>query len=397
MLGQRAWGSDVKSEIRSTVDVEGHCREARAARAADAGGRRAAVRAPRSARSGGPGQSRARAATRRPDLLQLQHSHRSDERLRGELPVLLVRAAAAGRSRFLHDVARRRMAEAARAPRSAAHRSARRQRPASRLAVRVLPRDASGLQTHPSRDSPEVFYGCGDRVLRRSLRHDGRAGTARADGRGARVAARRGSRGVRRACAAENLPRQGGRQSMAVDPSHRARSGHEVERHDAVRPHRDERRAGRSHAARPRAAGRDGRLSGVHPAGVSSRQQPDAQAACADRFGHAARARRVAAHARQHPARESVLDCDRRRAGADGAVVWRRRSRRHRAGREDLPHGGIAHARGADDARHRAHHPRAQAARPSSATRSTTSCGRLRRRRQPCRTRPQRRRKNRYN
>ena len=65
---------------------------------------------------------------------------------------------------------------------------------------------------------------------------------------------------------------------------------------------------------------------------------------------HAARARGGAADARQHPAREGVLDCDRRRGGADGAVVRRRRSRRHRAGREDLPHGRRAHARG-DDAR----------------------------------------------
>ena len=38
-----------------------------------------------------------------------------------------------------------------------------------------------------------------------------------------------------------------------------------------------------------------------------------------------------------------------RRGGADGAVVRRRRSRRHRAGREDLPHGRLAHARGDDD------------------------------------------------
>ena len=61
--------------------------------------------------------------------------------------------------------------------------------------------------------------------------------------------------------------------------------------------------------------------------------------------------------ARQHPAREGVLDCDRRRGGADGAVVRRRRPRRHRAGREDLPHGRFADARGHDDARDLAAHP----------------------------------------
>ncbi len=73
-----------------------------------------------------------------------------------------------------------------------------------------------------------------------------------------------------------------------------------------------------------RAAGRDRRLPGVHPAGVSSGQQPDAQAAGAERHRHAARARRLAADARQHSAHQGVLDCDRAGGGADGALVWRR-------------------------------------------------------------------------
>ena len=47
------------------------------------------------------------------------------------------------------------------------------------------------------------------------------------------------------------------------------------------------------------AAGRDRRLPGVHPAGVPSRQQPDAQAAAAAGVGHAARARGGAADPRQ--------------------------------------------------------------------------------------------------
>ena len=55
--------------------------------------------------------------------------------------------------------------------------------------------------------------------------------------------------------------------------------------------------ARRSHAARARAAGRDRRLPGVHPARVSSRQQPDAQAAGAERRRHAARPRGGAADA----------------------------------------------------------------------------------------------------
>ena len=77
-----------------------------------------------------------------------------------------------------------------------------------------------------------------------------------------------------------------------------------------------------------------------------------------DRIRHASRPRGFETDARQHSPRESVLDCDRSRAGADGTVVRRRRSRRHRAGREDLPHGGLSHTGGVDDQRYRAHYPR---------------------------------------
>ena len=54
---------------------------------------------------------------------------------------------------------------------------------------------------------------------------------------------------------------------------------HAHQRDDAVRAHRDDGGARGSHAAGARAAGRDARPPGVHSAGVSSRQQPDAQAA----------------------------------------------------------------------------------------------------------------------
>ena len=58
-------------------------------------------------------QPGAREAARRPHLLQLQHPPRSDQRLRRELPVLLVRAAEAGRSGRVHDVARGGVGQAA--------------------------------------------------------------------------------------------------------------------------------------------------------------------------------------------------------------------------------------------------------------------------------------------
>ena len=159
----------------------------------------------RSARGRLARQPRAREAARRAHLLQLQHPPRSDQRLRGELPVLLVRAAEAGRPGRLHDVARGGVGQAAAARAPAAHRSPRRQRPASRSAVRLLHGAAARLQADPARHPPEVLHRRRDRVLRRSLRHDRRAGAARADGGRARFAAGRRRRDLRRARAPEDL------------------------------------------------------------------------------------------------------------------------------------------------------------------------------------------------
>ena len=67
---------------------------------------------------------------------------------------------------------------------------------------------------------------------------------------------------------------------------------HAHQRHDAVRPHRDDGGAGRPSAAGARPAGRDGWFPGLHPARVPPRQQSDAEAAAAIGQRHAARARR---------------------------------------------------------------------------------------------------------
>ena len=91
--------------------------KARGARAPDVRRRRAAVRMSGPAGARLAGESRARAAPRRAHLLQLQHPARGDQRLRRELPVLLVRAAAARRSRLVHDVARAGLGQAAAARR----------------------------------------------------------------------------------------------------------------------------------------------------------------------------------------------------------------------------------------------------------------------------------------
>jgi hypothetical protein len=69
-------------------------------------------------------------------------------------------------------------------------------------------RTCSAASSASGRRSPQVLHGRRDRVLRRSLRHDRRAGAARADGRGARLAARRRGGDLRAARAPQDLPRQ---------------------------------------------------------------------------------------------------------------------------------------------------------------------------------------------
>ena len=179
----------------------------------------------------------------------------------------------------VHDVARAGLGQAALPRASAAHRNPRRQRPAPGPAVRLLHGDAARLQADPPGDPPEVLHRRRDRVLRGSLRHDRRAGAARAHGRRPRFAARRRRRDLRRARPPQDRARQVRHRALPRDPPHRAPPRHAHERDDAVRAHRDVGRARGSHAARTRAAGRDRRLPGVHPAGVSPRQQSDAQAA----------------------------------------------------------------------------------------------------------------------
>ena len=147
----------------------------------------------------------------------------------------------------------------------------------------------SGLKTGPARHPPEVLHRGRDRVLRRSLRQDRRAGAGGA-------ARRRAS--IRCPAAAPRSSRARVRQKIChdkcdgprylVDPPHRARPRHAHQRDDALRPHRDDGGARRSPAADARAAGRDRRPAGVHPAGVPSRQQPDAQAPAAVGERHAA-------------------------------------------------------------------------------------------------------------
>ena len=252
------------------------------------------------------------------------------------LSLLLVRAAEAGRRRRLHDVARAGLRQAARsAQRSAAHRSPHRQRPASRSAVQLLHGSAARAQGDPPGHSSEVLHGGRDRVLRRAVRHDRRAGAARADGRRPRLAARRRRGDLRRARAPQDL-RTTSATPSASSTIHRIAHGLGMRSNvTMLYGHIETLEERVDHMLRARALQDEtGGFQAFIPLAFHPDNNQMRKLPAPTRDRHAARPRRGAADARQHPAHQGVLDCDGRRGGADGAVVRRRRSRRHRAGRD---------------------------------------------------------------
>ena len=135
---------------------------------------------PGSARARLARESRAREAARRADVLQLQPAPRSDERLRGELPLLLVRAAASPATPQAYTMSLEQVLDKLR---QRAH------QPLTEVHVvnglhpdlpfDVLPRSAARPEGDPPRHSPEVLHRGRDRVLRRHVRHDRRGRAAR--------------------------------------------------------------------------------------------------------------------------------------------------------------------------------------------------------------------------
>ena len=152
------------------------------------------------------------------------------------------------------------------------HRAARRRRRASVEDVRLVsghyPRSARGL----SPLAPEGLDGGGDRPFRPDHQAAGAVDSRRVDRRGLGQHARRRGRDLRPAGPHANLPAQGRRPHLARHPSHGppARASHQ--RLDALRPYRKHRASHRSFGAVAAIAGRDRRISGVHSAGVSSRE-----------------------------------------------------------------------------------------------------------------------------
>ena len=134
-------------------------------------------------------------------------------------------------------------------------------------------------------------------------------------------------------------------------------------------------RAGRPHAPAARAAGRDRRLPGLHPARLPPRAQHDRQGLPeAHRLRRPAHLRGGAALPRQLRPREGVLGVAGRAARPGRALLRRRRPRRHGARGAHLPHGRRHHAAGALRGPAAPHDPLRRARARPSATASTTCC-----------------------
>ena len=144
--------------------------------------------------------------------------------------------------------------------------------------------------------------------------------------------------------------------------THRAahEHGHPDALHDALRPRRDLRGAGRPLARAARPAGRDRRLPGLHPAAVPPREHRlrAARLALLDRLRRPEDDRRLAAHARQHPEHQGVLDHDLDAARPGRAALRRERHPGHRDGGADRPRRRRRDAAGGEDRRPRLADPR---------------------------------------
>ncbi len=320
-----------------------------------------------------------RAARRhRRGLLRPEPLLEPDERLPREVQVLRVRPdrEAGGR---VHVHAR---------ASSSPTRSSSTRRPASRRSTWSAARartsastttwtSSRSLQRGAARRPPEALHGERDPPHDDALGALARAGAARAAGGRARVAARRRRRDLRRPRAPADRARQGASGHLDRDAPHRARPRHPDALHHALRPRRDLRGADRPPAPAARPPGRDRRLPRVHPARVPPGEHR-LRAARLEAVGRHRRPegdRRVAAHARQHPEREGLLDHDGHAHGGRGPALRGERRPGHGHARDDLPRGRARTPRRSRRSRSSSATSATRAGSPCSATRSTTSCG----------------------
>ena len=204
------------------------------------------------------GQPGARAAARRPHVLQRQHALRGHQRVRGQLQLLRLSEAGRGHAGRAHDHARGRLGRAARLPRSQANRAAHGQRAQPEPALRVVrellrgwkrvrPSASTSSASRPSRSTTSrEKFGMSYREVLERLRA---AGLDSMPGGGAEIL----DEDIRRRIAAG----QGQRRAVPGGAPRGARARHPHQLHHALRAHRDLRAPRRPPAAAARAAGRD--------------------------------------------------------------------------------------------------------------------------------------------
>ena len=176
-----------------------------------------------------------------------------------------------------------------------------------------------GFKRDPARHSSEVLHRRRDRVLRRSLRHDRRAGAARAEGRRARFTARRRRGDFRRARA----PRRSATTSatpIGISRSIASRIGLGLRTNvTMLYGHIETMEERVDHMMRARALQDEtGGFQAFIPLAFHPDNNQMRKLPAPTRHRHAARARGGAADVRQHSAHQGVLDRDR-------ASSWRRR------------------------------------------------------------------------
>ena len=159
-----------------------------------------------------------------------------------------------------------------------------RREPAHR--VRLLRRHDPLTRAGAPRRAPQVLHGLRDPPHDDAVRPHARRGAARAQGRRARLPPgwRRGD--LRRPRPGADRAGQGTSGDLVPRARHGPPHGDPDPLHDALRARRDVRGAGRPHPPAPRAAGPDGGLPRLHPAGLPSRE-------------HRVRAARLASHDRR--------------------------------------------------------------------------------------------------
>ncbi len=208
------------------------------------------------------------------------------------------------------------------------------------------PRSGLLLRGHTTRKACAALGGCQGLYGRRAAVHDPQGGALGRARVGAAARGRHGGhtgrrrRDIRRAAPRTYMSREGYGRGVAGRAPHSSSHGHPDQRHDALRPCRDDRTACRPSRPPAPLAGRGSGLRRVHSAEIPQPPQPPLGGRRVQRRGGSADDSHVSYIPRQHSAYQGLLGRIRQADGRAGALVRCRRSRRHdRRLDQDLLHG----------------------------------------------------------